>query len=55
MPSAARMRPRAAKIATRYDEEAARGGGVVDEELEGLEVGCGLAGVEVAEGVQDGG
>ena len=35
------------------DKEATRGGGVVDEELDGLEVGGGLAGVELAEGGKD--
>jgi hypothetical protein len=37
------------------DEEAARRGGVVNEELDGLEVGGGLARVELAQGSEDGG
>ena len=48
MPSAARMRPRCGEDSDEVDEEAARRRGVVDDVLDGFDVGGGLAGVELA-------
>ena len=55
MPSAASSRPRVGEGADEEHEEAARRVGVVDEGLDGAELGERLFGVEIAQGAQHAG